>query len=61
MTVKLGKVFRVLERSAEVRGKVVVLGLAGVDVDGGLVLKTTINKVSGGVEVFVTLEILAWV
>ena len=38
-----------------------MLGLAGVNVDSGFVIKTTINKVSGEVEIFVVRSILAWV
>ena len=39
----------------------VVLGLAGVDVDGWLVVKMTISKVSGVFKVGVLRGILTWI
>ena len=61
LAVKLVELVTRFEGRGEGGRKEVVLGLTGVNVDSGFVIKTTINKASGEVEIFVVRSILAWV
>ena len=61
LTVKLVQFVRRFEGRLEVRRKEVVLGFAGVNVDGGFVVEMTINKVNGKLKILVFRRILTWV